>query len=217
MRVPKVVDRTEVKALLGRDDVAVVEVLPRAEYEWAHLRGAVNLPLREMSAQAVASKLGGANAVVVYCHDLQCDLSARAAWRLASLDVVNVHEYAASKMDWLSFGLPSEGSADLLGHHVVAAPTCEPTDLVGSIRARVLDDPQLCAVVNDRGIVVGAIRPKDLTDDDRATVESIMAIGPPTVRPSEEVKVLRERLTKNSVQTILVTCSDGTLLGAFRR
>ena len=62
----------------GRDDVRrlreeraqVVEVLPRAEYEWRHLEGAVNLPLKELDAES-ARRLDPGRPVVVYCNDFQ--------------------------------------------------------------------------------------------------------------------------------------------------
>jgi phage shock protein E len=46
----------------------LVEVLPRAEYEEQHLRGAVNIPLKELDAGAVAG-LDRGTAVIVYCWD----------------------------------------------------------------------------------------------------------------------------------------------------
>ena len=62
----------------GRDDVRrlreegaqVVEVLPRAEYEWRHVEGSVNLPLKELDAES-ARRLDPGRPVVVYCNDFQ--------------------------------------------------------------------------------------------------------------------------------------------------
>jgi len=43
------VSRAEVRELLNRDDpVAVVEVLPREEFQRSHLPGAVNVPMGEL-------------------------------------------------------------------------------------------------------------------------------------------------------------------------
>lgn len=46
----------------------LVEVLPEAEYTELHLPGAVNLPLKELSAESV-SLLDRARPAVVYCWD----------------------------------------------------------------------------------------------------------------------------------------------------
>lgn len=46
----------------------LVEVLPRAEYLEEHLPGAVNIPLRDVSAEGVTI-LDPGRSVVVYCWD----------------------------------------------------------------------------------------------------------------------------------------------------
>jgi rhodanese-related sulfurtransferase len=48
--------------------VQLVEVLPRAEYIEEHLPGAVNIPLRDVSAGGVEALRPG-DPVVVYCWD----------------------------------------------------------------------------------------------------------------------------------------------------
>lgn len=45
----------------------LVEVLPADEYEWAHLPGAVNLPLKELDDRL--AELDRSRPVIVYCHD----------------------------------------------------------------------------------------------------------------------------------------------------
>jgi rhodanese-related sulfurtransferase len=45
----------------------LVEVLPAEEYDWAHLPGAVNMPLKELDTKA--EQLDPSRAVVVYCND----------------------------------------------------------------------------------------------------------------------------------------------------
>jgi rhodanese-related sulfurtransferase len=64
---------------LSRDEVArlqaagaqVVEVLPRAEYEWKHIAGAVSLPLNQMDEKSVAGRLDRGTPVITYCQDFQ--------------------------------------------------------------------------------------------------------------------------------------------------
>jgi rhodanese-related sulfurtransferase len=62
----RAVARAEVQRLVA-DGAQLVEVLPHAEYTHGHLPGAVNLPLKQLSARA--EDLRRDRAVVVYCHD----------------------------------------------------------------------------------------------------------------------------------------------------
>jgi rhodanese-related sulfurtransferase len=64
--MPTGIERDELQALTGRG-AQLVEVLPADEYDWAHLPGAVNLPLKELDARA--SQLDRSRPVIVYCHD----------------------------------------------------------------------------------------------------------------------------------------------------
>lgn len=45
--MPVPIDRDHLQQLITEDDAQVIEVLPRAEYNWAHLTGAVHLWLRD--------------------------------------------------------------------------------------------------------------------------------------------------------------------------
>ena len=44
-----------------------MEVLPAGDYEWAHLPGAVSVPLKQLDAGA--GQLDRSSPVIVYCHD----------------------------------------------------------------------------------------------------------------------------------------------------
>ena len=62
--MPRSVDREEVRRLLEAG-AQLVEVLPSEEYDLGHLPGAVNIPLRELTAE----RLDRSRPVVVYCYD----------------------------------------------------------------------------------------------------------------------------------------------------
>ena len=64
--MPTVMGRDELRKLTA-DGAQLVEVLPAGDYDWAHLPGAVNLPLKELDASA--GRLDRSRPVVVYCHD----------------------------------------------------------------------------------------------------------------------------------------------------
>ena len=65
--MPSAITRDELVRLL-EEDAQLVEVLPDTEYADEHLLGAVNIPLRQLSAEAVAG-LDRSRPVVVYCWD----------------------------------------------------------------------------------------------------------------------------------------------------
>jgi rhodanese-related sulfurtransferase len=62
------IDRAELLRLLDEEDAQIVDVLPAAEYTEAHLPGAVNIPLKQLTAETAAI-LDTSRPVVVYCHD----------------------------------------------------------------------------------------------------------------------------------------------------
>ena len=64
--MPAHIGRDELRALTGHG-AQLVEVLPAGDYGWAHLPGAVNVPLKALDARA--GKLDRSRPVIVYCHD----------------------------------------------------------------------------------------------------------------------------------------------------
>lgn len=48
----------------------LVDVLPEAEYAEEHIAGAINIPLKKVSTEAV-SGLDRDRPVITYCHDYQ--------------------------------------------------------------------------------------------------------------------------------------------------
>lgn len=61
------VTRDEVRRLVGAG-AQLVEVLPPGEYDQEHLPGAVNLPLKSLTAATVAAR-DRSRPVIVYCWD----------------------------------------------------------------------------------------------------------------------------------------------------
>ena len=151
-------------------------------------------------------------------------MSPRAAWRLESLGFSNVSDYVAGEADWLAFGLPTEGiqaNAPRAGRVARGdAPTCDLTERVSDLHERMRASGwDVCVVVNAEGIVLGRVRAAavdDATDPDQM-VEAVMEAGPTTVRPSEPLDALVERMRHHNVASIIVSTSDGRLLGVIRR
>lgn len=65
--MPNEIEIDEIRPLLDAG-AQLVEVLPEAEYEEEHLSGAINIPLKQMTEEAVAG-LEKDRAVIVYCWD----------------------------------------------------------------------------------------------------------------------------------------------------
>ena len=65
--MPERIELPELQRLLA-GGAQLVEVLPEAEFAEAHLPGAINVPLKQLTAQTAGS-LDKARAVVVYCWD----------------------------------------------------------------------------------------------------------------------------------------------------
>ena len=64
--MPTTIGRDELRELTGQG-AQLVEVLPADDYDWAHLPGAVNLPLKQLDVGA--RQLDRSRPVIVYCND----------------------------------------------------------------------------------------------------------------------------------------------------
>jgi rhodanese-related sulfurtransferase len=64
--MPTGIGRDELRTLI-RQQAQLVDVLSADEYDWAHLPGAVNLPLKDLDTRT--GQLDRSRPVFVYCHD----------------------------------------------------------------------------------------------------------------------------------------------------
>jgi Mg/Co/Ni transporter MgtE len=149
-------------------------------------------------------------------------MSPRAAWRLETLGFSKVYDYVAGKADWFAANLPREGelastprAADLATRDKV---TCNLGDRLGDVAERARAAGQdACLVLDDGDIVLGRVRERSFDGDPEATVEQVMQSGPTTTRPDIEAAKLLDRLVRKDVASIIVTTSEGRLLGTFHR
>jgi rhodanese-related sulfurtransferase/CBS domain-containing protein len=214
------IDRDAVRPMMAAG-AQLVDARSAEDYESEHIPGAISIPLK-MLVRASASQLDRQRPVITYCWDSQWDLSARAAWRLISLGFSRVYRYTAGKEDWIAFDLPTEGKdATVPTAGDVArrdAPTCSLNDSFGTVRDRLGEAGWTsCIVTNDRGVVLGKVPGAALDGDPDQPVETVMEAGPATVRPSEPLKDLVERMQQKRVGSIVVTNADGVLIGVLRR
>ena len=219
---PKETNREGVRTLIRRG-AQLVEVLPRDEYDQIHLAGAVSIPLSHFD-RTLANRLQWDKPVVVYGRDNQDDLSARAAWRLASMGFTQVYRYTAGKADWLANGLPAEGKAarssgagDLADLDV---PTCKRNEKIQDIRERVRKAGRdVCVVVNDQEVVLGLLREIAFEKaNPHWSAEEAMEHAPKTFRLDAPLAEIMDYFqAKQGIDSVLVTTSDGLLFGLVRR
>lgn len=104
------VDREQTKVLLDTvHSVGIVEVLPEEEFQDCHLPYAVNVPFGEHFDDAIQRRFTEkSQPIVVYCKDLECQASRKAAERMDELGYEKVYDYQAGKEDWKAAGFPLE-------------------------------------------------------------------------------------------------------------
>ena len=149
-------------------------------------------------------------------------MSNRAAWRLESLGFSPVYRYAAGKRDWFAFGLPLEGefasipkAMDVVRRDV---PTCHLKDSVGEVHKRCQEVGwKVCLVVNESNVVLGRLRREAWDADPNTPVAEVMENGPTTFRPDNFLEPLVNRMRERKVGSVIITNSDGVLLGLLYR
>jgi CBS domain-containing protein len=146
-------------------------------------------------------------------------MSPRAACRLEQLGFTDVYDYVPGKADWLAAGLPREGEAAAIPFAGDIAspvvPTCDHRQSVDTALEQLATTGHgFCVVVSDDTLVLGML----YVDEARpGTVADAMRPGPTTVRASEPVEPLVERMRKAGVDGILVTDPEGRLIGLMDR
>ena len=217
--MPIEIRRKDVRTLVAQGRAQLVEVLPASLYKKEHLPHAVNIPLENMTAEKTKS-LRKDQAVIVYCADFQCDLSARAAWRLESMGFQEVYRYTPGKADWLAAGWETEGAqakkARLKQVLQKEVPTCSLRERLEDVKSRRRPNQDFYVVVNDRNIVLGVIGGESWDANPQARVVDVMQPGPRTFRPDLDPKDAQKALRNSNLEVAIVTTSDGELLGILR-
>ena len=145
-------------------------------------------------------------------------MSPRAAWRLEAAGFSPVYEYVAGKADWLAADLPFEGTAELAGMFTRrgVAIVGERTPVAEALRLLGAQGFGPVLVLNQAGVVMGAAHRDALASAaGKAEVGTVMRFGVSTVRPSEDAPALADRMGHRGVTRVVVTRSEGTLVGLF--
>jgi CBS domain-containing protein len=149
-------------------------------------------------------------------------MSARAASRLETLGFTQVFRYTLGKQDWFAAGLPREGRLAGVPRAADAArtdvPTCGLTDRVGEVRERVRAAGwNRCLVVDEHRVVLGLLHGRGLAATAEMPAEEVMQPGPTTFRPNGALSAIVEWMHDRKVGSVVVTTSDGELLGVLFR
>ena len=211
--------RKDVKTLVEQGRVQLVDVLPASEYKKEHLPQAINVPLETMN-QENTKPLRKDVAVIVYSSDFQCDLSARAAWRLETMGFQEVYRYTPGKADWLAAGWETEGTQakKLRIRQMIHkdVPTCSLRERLEDVKSRRRPNQDLCVVINEKNIVLGVIQGETWNANPQARIVEIMQPGPRTLRPDLDPKDAQKILRNYDAAGAIVTTGDGELLGIVR-
>ena len=95
-------------------------------------------------------------------------------------------------------------------------PTCSLDESVADVTARLSERWDICVVTNDCQVVLGLLGRNALNKNEQTTVEKAMTPGPSTIRPSARIAAIRERMREQQLTRIIVSRSDGVLLGVVR-
>jgi CBS domain-containing protein len=97
-------------------------------------------------------------------------------------------------------------------------PTCALEEKISDARDRIRAAGwDACVVVNKERVVLGLLREKELALDPEVEVEQVMRNGPTTTRPNEPLEKMAKRMRDRGARTVLVTTSDGRLVGLVYR
>jgi len=98
------------------------------------------------------------------------------------------------------------------------APTCRLDETVRWVRERLRGTEwDTCVVVNEERVVLGRLGRRALASDGDGTVEDAITEGPSTIRPSARLEAIAERMEKQRLTSVIVSTSDGRLVGVLRR
>jgi predicted transcriptional regulator len=125
------------------------------------------------------------------------------------------------KMDWLAYGLPMEkkprGVTMLVEHLQKEFPIARLNDPAGDVQLRLEQaGSRMCPVLSEDGVLLGVFAPLNGSIEPSTPVKNVMDPAPTTVRPSVSIDNAIKQLAKNKAEELLVTSSDGKLLGMFR-
>lgn len=193
----------------------VIDVLPEPTYRKVHIPGAINRPLQSMTDESM-NDLARSEPIIVYCFDQRCDLSARAAARLDQMGFTAVHDLIGGRAAWTVLRLPTEGSEGdrrRVAEFVVDVGT---VSVDGSVADLPVAGSDPIAVVDDAGVLLGAVDPVAAALTRSTHVTDAMVPAPGTLRPDTTLDEALAQLQRDHLPYSFVTTARGELVGLLR-
>jgi CBS domain-containing protein len=129
-----------------------------------------------------------------------------------------VYDYAEGKSDWMASALPVEGEMTLAPYAFDVLDrdpaVCSPDDPASTLKNFGIDGR--CFVLDDQGVVLGAVRKKDAARHGDEPAHTWMTEGPTTIRANERIVEFLPRMVDANVRLLPVTDPAGVLLGVVR-
>lgn len=107
-------DRKKLMKKVKKGAITLLDVRPYDEYKYAHLPGAVSIPLPELEKRMGEIQIG--LEIVIYCRGESCDLAMQAVEVLRANDF-NAVWVEDSVPEWRSSGFPVEAAAKFQGRN----------------------------------------------------------------------------------------------------
>lgn len=98
-----------VRLYASQEPYLLIDVRPQQNYDYEHIKGALNLFVVQANAQKISKLLPDKNAkIVVYCSSHSCPMSYHAAQHLQKLGYTNVLNYKGGIGEWRYLKQPTE-------------------------------------------------------------------------------------------------------------
>lgn len=134
------IQRDELNRLMSSgEDFAIIEALPKSEYDHGHIPGALSMPLETLAAEAPKQLTDKSQKIITYCKSADCAASTKAAEILEGLGYTNVSDYVGGKEDWKSAGLRLQGS-EIYDENIQGDGLDEGQGVASAVSSRTVED-----------------------------------------------------------------------------
>jgi rhodanese-related sulfurtransferase len=104
----------QLKEMLDKkEDLYLINVLPRETYDEKHIPGSVNVPVQDDAFLTRMERIVSDKEakIVVYCASESCDASPKAAAKLEDRGFKNLYDFGGGVKAWEESNLPLVGAA----------------------------------------------------------------------------------------------------------
>ena len=103
----QVITTEELKQLLDiGTDMTVIDARNAAEYQEVHIKGAINIPVKNFAQHQHKLPKNKSAKIIFYCNGIKCGKSKKAAQKSIKSGYTNIHIYASGMPVWEEKGMP---------------------------------------------------------------------------------------------------------------